>query len=151
AVDYVKFVRVESYDIGASMAAIEPYNPRQVLPLAFGFPGYERLTRLWIASNKPFDQYKYQIAGVPFERKNQLVLRRDAQREEALYRKLIKRDRYHVVMSTASDRSIRIDVGPDRAPGDRIEITNETDSVFDWLLVLEKASAYFMIDSCMVN
>ena len=151
AVDYVKFIPVDSYGLQASLAAIEPYEPKQILPLAFGFQGYERLTNLWIASQKPFDEYKYQIARVPFDQKNRLVIRRDQQREEVLYRKLIKSDRYHVVMTNASDRSIGVEPSPEKAPGARIEITNETDSIFDWLLVLERASAYFMIDSCMVN
>jgi hypothetical protein len=151
AVDYVTFIPVNSYDIAVSMAAIEPYQARQILPLAFGFQGYERLTSLWISSKKPFDEYKYQIAGVPFDQKNKLAIRRDQQREEALYRKLIKNGQYHVVMTNASDRSISVEPSPERAPGDRIEITNETDSIFDWLLILERASAYFMIDSCMVN
>jgi hypothetical protein len=151
AVDYVKFIPVDSYELGASMAAIEPYQPSRVLPLAFGFQGYQRLTRLWIESNKPFDEYKYQVAGVPFDQKNKLVIRRNQQREEALYEKLIQRDTYHVVMTNASDRSITVEPSPEEAPGDRVEITNQTDSVFDWLLILERASAYFMIDSCMVN
>jgi hypothetical protein len=151
AVDYVKFIPVDTYTLADSMAAIEPYNPRQVLPLAFGFPGYERLTDLWLESEKPFDVYKYQAAGVPFDQKNKLVIRRDEQREGALYRKLIRHDVYHVVMTNASDRTIAIEPAREKAGGDRIEITNETDSVFDWLLILEKAAAYFMIDSCMVN
>jgi hypothetical protein len=32
-----------------------------------------------------------------------------------------------------------------------IKITPITDNIFDWLLILEKASAYKMIDSCFVN
>lgn len=151
AVDYVRFLPVESYSLEDSTAAIAPHKPATVLPLAFGFPGYERPTRRWIASKKPFDVYKYQIAGIPFEQKNQLVIRRDSKREEALYNRIIKNDTYHVVMTAASDRTITIDPVPGRAIGDRIEITNQTDSVFDWLLILERASAYFMVDSCMVN
>src|SRR5438045_6726703 len=84
AVDYVTFLRVESYDLKDSIEAIQPHNPRQVLPLGFGFSGYERLTKLWVDSGKRFDEYKYQAAGLPFEQKNQLVIRRDKRREEAL-------------------------------------------------------------------
>jgi hypothetical protein len=151
AVDYVTFIPVDSYDLGVSIAAIESYQPRQILPLAFGFQGYEKLTKLWIESTKAFDEYKYQVAGVPFDQKNKLVIRRDHQREEVLYKKLIKSDTYHVVMTNASDRSISVEPSREKALGDRINITNETDSIFDWLLILERASAYFMIDSCMVN
>ena len=46
AVDYVKFIPVDSYDPKDSIEAVGPYNPRETLPLAFGFPGYEPLTRL---------------------------------------------------------------------------------------------------------
>ena len=151
AVDYVKFVPVESYALADSVAAISAFKPEQVLLLAFGFPGCERLTNLWVASGKRFDEYKYQVAGVPFDQKNKLVLKRDPGREEALYRSVVREDFYHVVMTQASDRTIAIKTSPARAPGSRIEIRNQTSSVFDWLLVLERASAYFMIDSCMVN
>jgi hypothetical protein len=151
AVDYVKFIPVDSYDLQDSVAAIAPYKPGQVMLLAFGFPGYERLTNLWIASKKHFDEYKYHLAGVPFSEKNRLIIRRNEKREEALYRKLVGMGPYHAVMTAASDRSIIVELSPARAPGNRVEVTNETDSVFDWLLVLERASAYFMIDSCMVN
>jgi hypothetical protein len=151
AVDYVKFVPVDSYDLETSIAALAPYNPGQILPLGFGFRGYERLTRLWLESKKRFDEYKYHVAGVPFDQKNQLVIKRDRKREEALYGKIVQNDFYHVVMTAASDCAISVELSPEKAVGDRVEITNETDSVFDWLLVLERASAYFMIDSCMVN
>lgn len=150
-VDYVRFIPVDSYGLEESTAAIAPHDPSLVLPLAFGFPGYERPTRRWLASKKPFDVYKYQIAGIPFEQKNKLVIRRDREREEALYNKLIRNETYHVVMTAASDRNITIDIAPEKAVGARVEMTNETSSVFDWLLILERASAYFMIDSCMVN
>lgn len=151
AVDYVKFIPVDSYDLQASVAAIAPYKPEQVMLLAFGFPGYERLTNLWIASKKHFDEYKYQLAGVPFSEKNRLIIRRNARREEALYSRMVGNGPYHAVMTAASDRSITVEPAAGRAPGNRVEITNETDSIFDWLLILERASAYFMIDSCMVN
>lgn len=151
AVDYVTFLPIKSYDLKDSIDAMSAYNPAQVLPLGFGFPGYERLTKVWVDSGKRFDDYKYQVAGVPFDQKNRLVIRRDRVREEALYSRLIKSDTYHVVMTAASDRSIAVEPVSEKAVGDRIEITNATDSVFDWLLILEKASACFMIDSCMVN
>ncbi len=150
-VDYVKFIPVSSYDLQDSVAAVTQFQPEQVMPLAFGFPGYERFTSLWLASKQHFDEYKYSVARVPFSEKNRLVLRRNAQREEALYQRLVGDTPYHVVMTAASDRSIAVETAAERAPGRRIEISNETDSVFDWLLILERASAYFMIDSCMVN
>lgn len=151
AVDYVTFLPVDSYSLKDSVEAITPYSPRHVLPLGFGFAGYERFTQLWVESGKRFDEYKYHAAGVPFTQKNQLAIRRDAAREQALYDKLIRSGTYHVVMTKASDREIGIETAPERAPGQRVEITSETSSVFDWLLILERASAYFMVDSCMVN
>src|SRR3989442_14672685 len=56
AVDYVKFIAVDSYDLGVSMAAIEPYQSRHAFPLAFGFQGYERVTMSWIETNTYFDE-----------------------------------------------------------------------------------------------
>jgi hypothetical protein len=151
AVDYVHFIPVDTYDLAGSMQAIAPYNPERILPLAFGFPGYERLTSLWVASGKPFDEYKYEAARVPFDRKNTLVLRRNPEREESLFRKLVKNDYNNVLITNPSDQSIQKETASSLAAGDRIHVTNETESVFDWLGILEKASAYFMIDSCMVN
>src|SRR5438128_1527533 len=69
AVDYVTFLPVRSYDLKDSVEAIGPYKPDQMLPLGFGFPGYERLTKLWLESGKRFDEYKYHVSGVPFDQK----------------------------------------------------------------------------------
>ena len=98
-----------------------------------------------------FDEYKYAAAGVPFSEKWNLSIRRDREREELLYSRLVKKDDYIVVHRQGSN--IRKDalVSPQYSGCQVIEINEQTDCVFDWLLVLERARFLLLIDSCFSN
>jgi hypothetical protein len=52
-----------------------------------------------------FDQYKYAITGIPFAKKWELAncIVRDPVREQALYDRVVKKDRYMVYQGKSSD------------------------------------------------
>lgn len=102
-----------------------------------------------------FDQYKYARAGVPFLRKWRLgdCIVRDPDREAKLKAALNLPLRYNVVHLQGSSYSI--DVAAVRAILDPavaiVEITQQTDSIFDWLGVIEGAENVVCIDSVYAN
>jgi hypothetical protein len=100
-----------------------------------------------------FDQYKYIQAGVPFIKKWQLAqcITRDAQREQALYDRVVQNPNYVVVHLEGSDHRAKFDPGIIPAGWQTIEITAQTDCIFDWLRVLEGAQSLIMVDSVFAN
>ena len=100
-----------------------------------------------------FDQYKYAITGVPFAKKWELdqCITRDAEREQALYDRVVTQDRYMVYQGKASDVAYEIDLSPIDPAVQRIEITDLTDCIFDWLKVIEGAETCILVDSVFAN
>jgi len=105
-----------------------------------------------LAGSLKFDEYKYAIAGVPFDQKWHLELARDEKREQALFDRLELDGEYICVHDTGSDVSHDILFPQDN---DRdltvVRISELTDDLFDWLLTLERASKLVLMDSCFAN
>jgi hypothetical protein len=98
-----------------------------------------------------FDEYKYAVAGVPFGEKWNLSIKRDREREAALYRELVTRDDYVVAHRSGSNFKVTFDL-PARCKGmPCIEVTERTTNIFDWLTIFERARELFLIDSCFSN
>lgn len=101
-----------------------------------------------------FDEFKYHVANVPFEEKWNLKVRRNYQREQELYNRLVKGGRplivTHLIGSTVS---YNVDsLGLDTNSNEVINITDtETDNLFDWLTILEKADTIIALDSVFSN
>jgi hypothetical protein len=98
-----------------------------------------------------FDEYKYAAAGVPFAEKWNLSIRRNAQREQALYDRLVRNGEYIVVHRQGSDAQRPAAIPPRFAGLQVIEIDERTDCIFDWLLILERARFLLLLDSCFAN
>lgn len=100
-----------------------------------------------------FDQYKYAQAQVPFKHKWQLAkcITRQPDREQALYEQLVDKPRYMVYQQRASDVSYDWDLSWIDPEVQRIEITEHTDSIWDWLKILEGAETMILIDSVFAN
>jgi hypothetical protein len=102
-----------------------------------------------------FDEFKYTKAGVPFLKKWTLkdCITRDPRREAQLIQKLgLDVSRPYVVYHTQGS-SYRCEADLSAIPEDwqRIEITEITDSIFDWVSILEQATALILIDSVFSN
>jgi hypothetical protein len=100
-----------------------------------------------------FDQYKYATTGVAFKKKWELdkCITRDDNREYLLYSKLVKQPRYMVYQKHASDLSYDIDLSAIDPELQRIEITEQTDCIFDWCRILDGAETVILIDSVFAN
>lgn len=100
-----------------------------------------------------FDEFKYSKAGVPFLKKWTLAdcITRDPAREQALYDRVVKSEQYAVIHSEGSTFSFRPDTSSLPPEWQQIEITEQTDCIFDWLKVIEGAEAIVMLDSVFSN
>lgn len=102
-----------------------------------------------------FDQYKYARAGVPFKMKQRLgeCIRRDPAVEQALYKRVVRQDKYIVIHLEGSDRRVELDFSEAEAAGYQVIEIKEglTDNIFDWLAVLEGAESLYLLDSCFAN
>ena len=99
-----------------------------------------------------FDEYKYAIARVPFAKKWELKLDRDRDREEALFDRLGIEREFALIHETGSDIKIPVPIPPDvKRDYQLVYIDDVTDSPFDWLLTIERASRLIMLDSCFSN
>ena len=100
-----------------------------------------------------FDEFKYSKAGVPFLKKWTLdqCITRDPVREQKLYDKLVKNENYVVVHTEGSTYKCQPDLSNIPPEWQIIQITAETDSVFDWLKIIEGAQAMILLDSVFSN
>lgn len=100
-----------------------------------------------------FDQYKYAAVGLPFSLKWTLdkCITRNPAREQSLFNRVVKQERYMIYQNHASDMSYDIDLSVIDPEVQRIEITELTDSIFDWLKIIEGAETIILIDSVFAN
>ena len=105
-----------------------------------------------LAGSLKFDEYKYAIAGVPFERKWQLKYERDIGREEALFERLNISGDYVCIHDQSTEMAAPVEISPELTRGLQIvHIEPLTDSVFDWRLTIERAAKLIMVNSCFAN
>jgi hypothetical protein len=155
AVDYVEFVPFEfapSLDgfLMTPMRLLKSRRCDRIIPL------YSYLTNTSVANGAlarrlKFDEYKYAVAGVPFFEKWNLKIKRDHSREQALFDRIVRAEKYTVRHLQGSNCHVAYSDATKRAGEQVIDIEPLTENIFDWMLVLEKASSLVLIDSCFSN
>ena len=101
-----------------------------------------------------FDQYKYAVSNVPFSKKWTLenCLQRNLARENDLFDKLVKQEKYMVIHQQGSNFSKKFNLDDAKEKGYQIiEVSEVTENIFDWLKILENAKALVLIDSVFAN
>jgi hypothetical protein len=98
-----------------------------------------------------FDEYKYAVTGVPFREKWNLQIVRNAEREKRLSQDVVTSDNFVVCHLQGGDVRAELDIKAIAGDREIVQITNRTESIFDWLPVIERASLRIMIDSCFSN
>jgi hypothetical protein len=106
----------------------------------------------WFQYTK-FDQYKYIQAGVPFTQKWTLdqCITRDPKREQMLYDRVVKNPQYAVVHLEGSDHRAKFDWSMIPEDWQAVEISQQSDSIWDWLKIIEGAQSIIMVDSVYAN
>ena len=139
------------YDV--PMQRLKNFKVDEVICLYQALTGHPEFSEEKHFQYTKFDQYKYIKAGVPFLDKWRLseYITRDSQREQALYDRLVTNPNYVVTHLTGSSARATFDTGMIPQDWQTIEIDQQTDSVFDWLKILEGAQSLVMIDSVFAN
>lgn len=155
AVDYVEFLPFafeHSLDgfLMTPMRMLKAQGCEKIIPLYSCLSNASISNPAYFNSLK-FDEYKYAIAGVPFGEKWNLQLKRQPEREQALFDRVVRADKYVVRQLEGSNCRLSCDETATRSAEQVIEIEPLTENIFDWLLVLERASALVLIDSCFSN
>lgn len=152
-IDYVKFIPSQ-LNVSLSLSECIRSECNHIIDLSFRFPGeFSRYNSVnFSQSNYSFDELKYKIANVPFQQKYNLSFTRNKDRELKLLDSLkIKNGKYCVQHLQGSD-SYRPKVSSSLTSGLQvINIEEYTDSIFDWISVLENSNKLIMIDSCFAN
>jgi hypothetical protein len=135
------------------MERLKNFKCDEIIPLYQALSTHPEFSAVKYFQHTKFDQYKYIRAGVPFLEKWNLApcIVRDPQREQALYDQLITNPNYVAVHLEGSDHTARWN--PEMVPADWqiVYINNQTDSIFDWLKILEGAQSLVMVDSVFSN
>ncbi len=158
-VDYVTFIPIDS---DCRIAAQVCYNEmcNKVIDLAFCIPGANSRNTDWYLNHNDtmsFDELKYHIAEVPFNEKWNLQIKRNDQKEQIVLDSLILIEElpFIVMQDKSSDSRISYNtIGNADNPTNTqlwVNIHNITDSIFDWIPVLEKATGHWLIESCFSN
>jgi hypothetical protein len=139
------------YDV--PLERLKNFKCDETLCLYQALTGHQEFSDEVYFAHTKFDQYKYIKAGVPFTDKWKLgeCITRNKEREEALYDKLVVNPHYVAVHLEGSDHKATFDRSIIPADWDIIEISKQTDNVFDWLMILEKAQSLVLVDSIFAN
>lgn len=149
-VDYVKFVPID-FDCKIAKNVCTNQDCNHIIDLSFYIQNGNLFNGdVYGHQNKySFDEFKYFIADVPFEEKWNLKINRNIERENALLKKIKPVGQYVVVQEKASGRYLKVDWSSSKTK--RIDISEITESVFDWITVLENADQHVLIESCFSN
>jgi len=125
----------------------------EILPLYQHLTGYPFSEEKYFQYTS-FDQYKYTRAGVPFLDKWRLkeYITRDPLEEARVFDSLVSQADYCVVHLEGSDHSAEFDTTIIPETWQTIYIRpGITNSVFNWLKVIEGAQSIICVDSCIAN
>lgn len=153
-VDYVTFIPVTDnihQCVFEAYEALSKYNITNIKDVAFTFPkstATKEYVKRGDGLKESFDKIKYDMLDVPFEEKWNLKINRNHEKEEQLYKMLVKNEKYGVVNLNYSSGSISVNF--DSEDGQIIYVTEDY-SIFDWIKILENANTIALVESAMSN
>lgn len=135
------------------MLRLKNFRCEDIICLYQSLSGHPELAAQPYFQIQKFDEYKYTAASVPFYKKWTLSksIQRDPVREQRLYDRVVQQDLYMVYHTRGSSYQCQPDLSMIPPEWQQIEITELTDSVFDWLKIIEGAQAGIFVDSVMSN
>ena len=135
------------------MARLKNFKCDEIICLYQSLSGHPEMTARPFFQIQKFDEYKYSVAGVPFHKKWTLCecIKRNEPREQALYDRLVTNPNYAVVHTKGSSYECTPDLSAIPEDWQIIHIDEATDSLFDWLKIIEGAQAGIFIDSIFSN
>tara|TARA_R110000824_G_scaffold8429_13_gene38267 strand:+ start:9400 stop:10110 length:711 start_codon:yes stop_codon:yes gene_type:complete len=157
AADYIHFIPVRHNDVTDTANwhvqadwILNQFDCDTKLDLLFNMTNTDEATRKWKESGLKFDEYRYNLANVPLDEKWNLSIKRNKQREDDLFDKIVTQEKYVVYQFTGAGfrRTVKIE---NNGNFQLIEITRLTENSFDWLRIIEGASKLVLLDSSFAN
>jgi hypothetical protein len=147
--------RSYEYFVANPLAQLTPLGCGNIYPLysALGNRS-EGLVNPQYAASLKFDEYKYAIAGVPFQEKWRLNIRRDAEREKRLLDTLDLSHSAYVLRSEFAGCGTHFPIQiPDHVLEGRklVDVSSITENPLDWLGAIERADAVFLVEGLFSN
>lgn len=154
-IDYVNFLPTQSSNrIAESFQILNNIGCKKIIDLSFTSLGSweNENTKNYLSQNlKSFDEFRYHLANVDFDKKWTLNITRNYKKEEKLYYNLVNKSKYSLILKYSSDTILQKEIDTSNYDGQIIEIKPYTKSVFDWLTLIEKADRLLLIESCFNN
>jgi hypothetical protein len=160
AIDWIQWVGIDTdaqgkFFIETPLLVFKEYgvDPNTSLYLYHYLNSQPQMTDPEMFNILKFDQYKYQVAGVPFMKKWTLsnCIVRDLAREKAFKESLSLPERYALVHLNGSSHRAELDTSWIDPAVKVIEITELSDNIFDWLTAIEDAEIVVCVDSVFSN
>jgi hypothetical protein len=150
-IDYVNFIPIQFNNCIPDSFKILNDLKCEIIDLSFTSHGAwdNENSKKFLNQEKSFDEFRYNLANVPFEKKWTLEIKRDFKRENDLFSNLIKRD-YAVMHLTGSECKKEI-VIKNLNNYQLLEISPITKSIFDWIKILIFSKYIVTLDSCFAN
>jgi len=165
---YINFISIANLDFFVVNSAKQELINRKVsniLNLTFNVGTFNDVNSLsFAASNLSFDKFIYKLAEVPFEYKWNLEIKRNFDKENEVYNKIINQKPYSVCHFEVDYNKYGWQKGKETRDGyfnlcknkiknQFIEINNAQNvkNIFHWLKILENADQLFLVDSSILN
>jgi len=148
-----------SFFLHQPMKTLEDLGCDEIIPLYQALTGQNYHEEVWFQHTK-FDQYKYIRAGVPFRNKWRLAdcITRQPDREQQLLAEVRQQlpngrpdEPYCLVHLDGSDHRADFDQTIIPEGMSAVELTAASDSIWDWLSVIQSAHAVILVDSVYSN
>lgn len=141
------------YFYNIPLECLNQIGMNEIIPLYQSLTNHPEFTQTAYFQHTKFDQYKYIRAQVPFHHKWQLkhCISRNYQREQTLYNKLVTNPEYCIIHLNGSDHTADFDRSIIPEHWQIIEIKDQTDIIWNWLTILEKAQSLILVDSVFAN
>ena len=155
AAPYVEFISVKKEGVNSMyevpLECLKSRGCERIIALYSFLRHRPDIINAKFAESFRFDEYKYAVAGVPFREKWNLQIVRNSERESRLFQDVVTSSNFIVCHLQASNVRAKLDAKAIAGDREIVQITNRTESIFDWLAVIERASLRVMIDSCFSN
>lgn len=149
----IPFDQQGNYFYNTPSARLKNLKCDKILCLYQSLTSHPEFSQELFFQHTKFDEYKYQKAQVPFYKKwtlNQCITRNKI-KEQLLFDKLIKNQNYIAIHTQGWDHTAKFDKSIIPEDWQTVDISNQSDSIFDWLTILEQAQAVIAVDSSIAN
>lgn len=149
----IPYDNVGNYFYNLPITRLKNFKCDEILCLYQSLSSHPEFSQELYFQHTKFDEYKYNKAQVPFYKKWSLVecITRDLAAEQELYDKLVKKENYVVTHTKGWDHTAKFDHSVIPQDWQTVEISDRSNSIFDWLTIIERAQAIIAVDSCIAN